>query len=121
MTADPRLQTLLERLNVPSQDLAALTFCAGSKDQQVREWVRALPLTRINHVSALLYKAVPEIGRLRTGSDTRLAILETLRPAVQQCIQGLSQHFLNQPLILPFKAALGKDIPRLDQVLRQRG
>lgn len=101
MTADPRLQTLLERLNVPSQDLAALTFCAGSKDQQVREWVRALPLTRINHVSALLYKAVPEIGRLRTGSDTRLAILETLRPAVQQCIQGLSQHFLNQPLILP--------------------
>lgn len=101
MTADPRLQTLLERLNVPSQDLAALTFCAGSKDQQVREWVRALPLTRINHVSALLYKAVPEIGRLKTGSDTRLAILETLRPAVQQCIQGLSQHFLNQPLILP--------------------
>ena len=101
MTADARLQTLLERLNVPPQDLAALTFCAGSKDQHVREWVRALPLTRINHVSALLYNAVPEVGRLKTGSEMRLAILETLRPAVQQCILGLSQHFLNQPLILP--------------------
>jgi hypothetical protein len=101
MMADARLQTLLDRLNVPTQDLAELSFCGGSKEPQVREWARTLPLTRINHVSALLYKAVPEISRLKTSSETRLAILEALRPAVQQCIQGLSQHFLNQPLILP--------------------
>lgn len=98
---DARLPTLLERLNVPSQDLAALTFCAGSKEQQVQAWVDALPLTHINHLSALLYKAVPEVGRLKTDSGTRLIILEKLRPAVQQCILGLSRHFLNQPLILP--------------------
>lgn len=98
---DARLPTLLERLNLPSQDLPGLTFCAGSKEQQVIDWVQVLPLTRINHVSALLYKAVPEVGRLKTDSKTRLSLLEALRPAVQQCILGLSQHFLNQPLILP--------------------
>lgn len=101
MIADTRLQTLLQRLNVPTQDLAQLSFCAGSKEQQVSAWVNALPVTRVNHVSTLLYQAVPEISRLKTNVETRLAILESLRPAVQQCIQGLSQHFLNQPLILP--------------------
>lgn len=101
MIADTGLQALIDRLIVPNQDLAQLSFCGGSKDSHVNTWVHNLPMTRINFVSGLLYQAVPEIGRLKASADTRLAILESLRPSVQQCIQGLSRQFLNQPLILP--------------------
>lgn len=78
-----------------------LTFCEGSKAAHVSAWVKALPMTQINVISTLLYKAVPEIARLKTSPATRLAMLEMLRRPIQQCIQGLTRHFLNQPLILP--------------------
>lgn len=101
MTVDARLHTLLNRLSLPPQDLPQLTFCEGCKEAQVRTWVKALPMTQINVISTLLYKAVPEIARLKTSPATRLAMLEMLRLPIQQCIQGLTRHFLNQPLILP--------------------
>src|SRR5690554_5510397 len=101
MTVDARLHTLLNRLSLPPQDLPQLTFCEGCKEAQVRAWVKALPMTQINVISTLLYKAVPEIARLKTSPATRLAMLEMLRLPIQQCIQGLTRHFLNQPLILP--------------------
>ncbi len=100
MTADTPPNDLLNRFKVPPQDLDTLSFCAP-KSAKVAEWVRALPMTRISFVSSLLYKALPEIGRLKTTPQTRLDMLEALRPAVQQAIQGLTPQFLNQPLILP--------------------
>ncbi|WP_341937284.1 hypothetical protein [Marinimicrobium sp. C2-29] len=100
MTADTPLTELLSRFKVPSQDLEALSFCA-SKPAKVNAWVEALPMTRISYVSTLIYRALPEIARLKTGAENRLAMLEALRPAVQQVIQGLTPQFLNQPLILP--------------------
>lgn len=100
MTADTPDTELLNRFKVPPQDLDSLSFCA-SKPAKVKAWVEELPLTRISYVSSLLYKALPEIGRLKTDPQTRLAMLEAIRPAVQQAIQGLAPQFLNQPLILP--------------------
>ncbi|ROQ21297.1 hypothetical protein EDC38_1920 [Marinimicrobium koreense] len=100
MTADMPPNELLNRFKVPPQDLDTLSFCAP-KAAKVADWVRALPMTRISFVSSLLYKALPEIGRLKTTPQVRLDMLEALRPAVQQAIQGLTPQFLNQPLILP--------------------
>ena len=100
MTADMPPNELLNRFKVPPQDLDTLSFCAP-KAAKVADWVRALPMTRISFVSSLLYKALPEIGRLKTTPQVRLDMLEALRSAVQQAIQGLNPQFLNQPLILP--------------------
>ncbi len=100
MTVDMPPNELLNRFKVPPQDLDTLSFCAP-KAAKVASWVRALPMTRISFVSSVLYKALPEIGRLKTTPQVRLDMLEALRPAVQQAIQGLTPQFLNQPLILP--------------------
>lgn len=95
------VKQLIKHINLPVQDLAALTFCQDSRAVSVAVWANALPATRISNTSILLYKALPEIVRLKTTALDRLAMLESLRPYVQQCIQGLAQNFLNQPLILP--------------------
>lgn len=101
MTFAPSIQKLLGRLQAPQQDLAQLSFCGGSKDTHVNSWINGLPLTQINYVSTQLYKALPEIARLKTTPEIRLAMLECLRAPAQQSMQGLSQAFLNQPLLLP--------------------
>lgn len=101
MIPAPTVQILLDRLHTPQQDLASLSFCQGNKETHVQSWANALPLTQINGVSIRLYKALPEIVRLKTTPETRLAMLESLRSPIQQIIEGLSKTFLNQPLILP--------------------
>jgi hypothetical protein len=105
MTTDPLIEQLLKKLIVPTQDLAQLGFCSGSKEAQVKLWLQGLPLTQAQQVSAQLYTAVHEISRLRTSSDNRLAILELLRVPIHQTLSGLALKYLNQPLILP-EAAL---------------
>lgn len=105
MTLDPQIEQLLKKLIVPTQDLAQLGFCSGSKEAQVKLWLQGLPLTQTQQVSAQLYTAVHEISRLRTSSENRLAILELLRVPVHQTLSGLALKYLNQPLILP-EAAL---------------
>ncbi len=101
MTDTASLLKLINRLRLPPQDLSELSFCQSSKPARVSAWVSLLPVTRTTHTSVLLYKALPEVSRLTTSADNRLAILETLRDCVQQCIQGLTADFLDQPLILP--------------------
>lgn len=105
MTQNTQLQPLLNKLVVPPQDLALLSFCNGNKESQVKSWLQTLPLTQAHYISGLFYSALPEIGRLKTSPDNRLAILELVREPVNQCLQGLAQRYLNQPLILP-EAAL---------------
>ncbi|MFO1388739.1 hypothetical protein [Cellvibrio sp.] len=101
MTELQPLKQLIEQLNVPIQDLAQLNFCDGSRDSSVKAWVRSLPLTQIQFVSGLLYQALPEVGRYQTTPANRIQVLEILRSPTLQIIEGLTQHFLNQPLILP--------------------
>ncbi len=94
-------QELFSRLTLPEQDLSKLSFCNSNRVARVKEWVESLPATRISYTGVQLYKALPELARLKTEPSTRIQMLEDLRPYVQQCIEGLSREFLNQPLILP--------------------
>lgn len=95
------LPQLISQLNIPVQDLDQLTSFDSNRANGVNAWVRSLPLTQIQFVSGLLYQVLPDVGRLKTSPENRLAILETLRPPTMQAIEGLAQGFLNQPLILP--------------------
>jgi hypothetical protein len=101
MTKLQTIKELTEQLNVPIQDLAQLSFCDGSRDSSVKAWVRSLPLTQVQFVSGLLYQALPDVGRFQTPPGNRIQILESLRSPTLQSIEGLTQNFLNQPLILP--------------------
>ena len=101
MTKLQPLKELTDQLNVPIQDLAQLSFCDGSRDSSVKAWVRSLPLTQVQFVSGLLYQARPDVGRFQTTPGNRIQILENLRNSTLQSIEGLTQNFLNQPLILP--------------------
>lgn len=101
MTKLQPIKQLLQQLNVPAQDLAQLSFCDGTRDSSVKAWVRSLPLTQVQFVSGLLYQALPDVSRFQTTPGNRIQILETLRNPTLQSIEGLTQNFLNQPLILP--------------------
>lgn len=101
MTVLQPIKQLIEQLNVPLQDLAQLSFCDGSRESSVKAWVRSLPLTQVQFVSGLLYQALPDVGRFQTTPANRIQILEILRNPTLQSIEGLTQSFLNQPLILP--------------------
>lgn len=92
---------LLDGFKLPAENLESLTFCASNRASAVKIWAESMPATRISHTGVLLYKAVPEICHVKTGPENRLDMLESIRPYVQQCIQGLAKDFLNQPLILP--------------------
>lgn len=91
---------IFEQLQLPAQDLSTLSFCNSARPAIVEAWTQALPVMRVQQTSSLLYQALPEINRVKTSADNRLEMLEILRPYAQQCIQGLSKEFLNQPLIL---------------------
>lgn len=95
---------LFSQIPLPSQDLGKLGFCNSNNPAQVKLWAEALPATQIQQSSSILYKALPELSRLKTDPGKRLQMLESLRPYVQSCIQGLSKDFLNKPLILPEEA-----------------
>ena len=101
MTKLQPISQLVQQLNVPIQDLAQLSFCDGTRDSSVKAWVRSLPLTQTQFVSGLLYQALPDVGRFQTLPANRIQILESLRNPTLQSIEGLTQSFLNQPLILP--------------------
>lgn len=105
MTQHATLLPLLNKLVVPQQDLPLLSFCNGNKESQVKSWLQTLPLTQAHYISGVFYSALPEVGRLKTSPENRLAIVELLRDPVNQCLQGLTPRYLNQPLILP-EAAL---------------
>lgn len=105
MNPNTQIYHWLSKLVIPQQDLTSLSFCDGNKEVSVRNWRQHLPLIQTQQASALLYRAVQEIARLKTSADVRLAMLEELRSPIHQCLEVLAQRYLNQPLILP-EAAL---------------
>lgn len=94
------IDQLIAKLQAPGQSLTQLSFCDGSHDATIK-WVQSLPLTQIQFVGGVLYKALPEISWLQTSTSNRINLLETLRIPSTQIIEGLAKNFLNQPLILP--------------------
>jgi hypothetical protein len=101
MTSEESIKQLVDSIKLPEQNISELAFCKDARVSSVVEWAGALPATRISNTSVMLYQALPELVRLEVAPADRLKMLEALRPYVQQCVQGLAQNFLNQPLILP--------------------
>ncbi len=99
---DPSLS--LSQFQLPPLDIQVLSFCKSNKLLPLKNWADDLKLTQVNPTSVVLYRAVPEVVRLKTTAKTRFEMLEHLWHPLQQCLVGLSKEFLQQPLILPEKA-----------------
>lgn len=101
MTNPIKPSVLLANINLPSQDLDELSFCASNKPAVLMKWLENLRATQLNQTAMQLYKAIPEISRLNVSYHARMEMLEIVRMRVQESIEGLQKGFLNQPIIMP--------------------
>lgn len=86
-------------LRVPTPRQQSLTFCEPSP-REVKRWVAGLPKANIGETARLLYQALVELNQLVCPTDTRLQLLELLRPEVYYVCLHLERHFLNQAVVL---------------------
>lgn len=86
-------------LHVPTPRQKSLTFCEPSP-REVKRWVAGLPKANIGETARLLYQALVELNQLACPADTRLQLLELIRPEVYYVCHHLERHFLNQAIVL---------------------
>jgi len=89
-------------LTIPEQSLISLSF-ADHTSAAVNQWVKNLPLANVGEISRQLYQAIIELNKLQLIPNTRLQLLELLRPPIDYVCQELSKHFLNQSVVLSEK------------------
>ncbi len=94
---DRQSHHLLLRAPAPTQQ--ALSFCDASV-RGVTGWLAGLPKANIGETARQLYQALIELNQLRIASDTRLQMLELLRPDVHFVCTQLEKHYVNQPIVL---------------------
>ena len=73
-------------------------------DGAVEKWLNTLPRANIGETTRRLYQALTELSHVQCKGRDRFEILEMIRPHVHFVASGLSQHFLNKPIVLPAKA-----------------
>jgi len=94
---DRQSHHLLLRAPVPTRQ--TLSFCDASV-RGVTGWLAGLPKANIGETARQLYQALIELNQLRITTETRLQMLELLRPDVQFVCTQLEKHFVNQPIVL---------------------
>ncbi|SMF59034.1 hypothetical protein SAMN02745866_03815 [Alteromonadaceae bacterium Bs31] len=92
------LPQFVEALKQEPATLSKLSFCPSKKTVKVREWAEEMRATQTSATSAALYKALPEFARLKIDTETRLEMLDQVRPLAQHTIEGLTREFLNRPI-----------------------
>ncbi|MCW3147328.1 molecular chaperone [Stutzerimonas stutzeri] len=66
----------------------------------MQQWLSGLPKANLGEMARQLYQALVELNQLRVPSQTRLQLLELLRPEVHYVCTHLERHYLNQPIVL---------------------
>ncbi len=94
---DRQSQHLLLRAPAPTRQ--SLSFCEASVPA-VTAWLAGLPKANIGETARQLYQALIELNQLRVASETRLQMLELLRPDVYFVCKQLEKHYINQSIVL---------------------
>ena len=84
---------------LPPQHLDTLRFCEPNANA-LSQWLLEQPLGKPKQFSVLLYTLLPEINQLQCQSQTRIDLLDILRPVVYQCVASSHEQHLSQPLQL---------------------
>ena len=70
----------------------------------VGKWLDTLPRANLGETTRRLYQALGELSHVRCKGKERFEILEKFRPHVHYVTNGLAQHYLNKPIVLPEKS-----------------
>ncbi len=96
------LEQSSEPLSNPGRTLKTLSFCEPTP-RHLNEWIQNLPMVNLSESSRQLYYAIIELNQLIIEPETRLKMLELLRPPIQFVCNALSKYYLNNPILLPEK------------------
>ena len=97
MNSSSNLALILPKFNRDTHSKFALNANA------VNAWLSSLPLANLGESTRQLFQALSELSHVTCKTKDRFEILEKIRPQVHYVTQGLSQHYLNKPIILPEK------------------
>ena len=86
-------------LRVPKPDRQELSFCEPSV-RGIKHWLAGLPKANLGETARQLYQATQELNQLRTSAQTRLQLLELMRPEIHFVCRDLERYFINQPVVL---------------------
>lgn len=86
-------------LRVPTPSKQNLSFCDGSP-RDLKRWLDGLPKANIGETARQLYQSLVELNQLLVPPESRLQLLELIRPEVHFVCQHLERHFLNQAIVL---------------------
>lgn len=87
------------RLQVPIPEQTRLSFCKPTV-RDLTAWIQNLPKANIGETARLLYQALLELNNFKTTPETRVQLLELLRPEVLFINSQLEKHFLNNSVML---------------------
>lgn len=108
-------EDIFDEFDLPKQTQSELTLCSH-KPRHLKALLESLPSTQNMHVSAVLYKLIPELNQLILNGSQRLELLKIIRPYVYNCTHGLTEHYLKHPLSLEENttrvAAIGHSLQR---------
>lgn len=90
-------------LRAPTPSQNTLSFCEANP-RDLKEWISELPKANIGETARLLYQSLTELNQLVTPNESRLQMLELLRPEVYYVCKQLERHFLNQAIVLDERA-----------------
>ncbi|WP_045860903.1 hypothetical protein [Teredinibacter purpureus] len=96
MSPKENLIRYIDNLRLHDATVSKLSFCSSKKPAKVKAWVEELRQTKTSETSAVLYSSLPEFSRLKIDPETRLEMLEAVRPATQHAIEGLTGAFINR-------------------------
>ncbi|MCU1718305.1 molecular chaperone [Pseudomonas sp. 5P_3.1_Bac2] len=88
---------LLLRVTTPHKH--SLSF-SEANPRSLKTWVEGLPKANIGETARQLYQALQELNQLQAAAETRLQMLEVLRPEVYFVCKHLERHYLNQAIVL---------------------
>jgi len=97
MNSSSKLAVTLPKYNRDTHSQFALNANA------VNTWLSSLPLANLGESTRQLFQALSELSHVSCKAKDRYEILEKIRPQVHYVTKGLSQHYLNKPIILPEK------------------
>jgi hypothetical protein len=110
------ISTLIEKLQLPKQDLAAPTLF-GADPESMTMWLAGLPKSNLGQTARAVYQAINELNRVPLAPALRAQLLEIIRPAIHYAGGGLRRHYLNQPIALPEQP---QKVARLAHVLHEQ-
>ncbi len=84
---------------LPAQDQCDLSFCSHHP-KAFKKWIESLPLVNLGRTSKLIYRGVQELSHLKASLNTKLQLLELMRPSVYYTCNALKQRYETQHIML---------------------